>query len=47
MNYTEYLALDWRVLTNLGTETLSHTEDDEDSDRDDIVRKCSFYLNEF
>jgi serine-type D-Ala-D-Ala carboxypeptidase/endopeptidase len=25
MNYSEYLALDYRVLTNLGTETLSHT----------------------
>lgn len=24
MNYIEYVALDWRVLTNLGTETLSH-----------------------
>ena len=22
MNYSEYVALDWRVLTNLGTETL-------------------------
>jgi len=25
MNYTEYLALDYRVLTNLGTEIFSHT----------------------
>jgi len=25
MNYSEYLALDYRVLTNLGTEILSHT----------------------
>ncbi len=24
MNYSEYVALDWRVLTNFGTETLSH-----------------------
>lgn len=24
MNYSEYVALDWRVLTNLGAETLSH-----------------------
>ena len=24
MNYSEYVALDWRVITNLGTETLSH-----------------------
>ena len=24
MNYSEYVALDWRVLTNLGTETLTH-----------------------
>lgn len=25
MNYNEYVALGWRVLTNLGTETLDHT----------------------
>jgi CubicO group peptidase (beta-lactamase class C family) len=25
MNYSEYIALGWRVLTNFGTETLSHT----------------------
>src|ERR671937_352717 len=25
MNYTEYIALDWRVLTNFGTMTLSHS----------------------
>ena len=25
INYTEYVALGWRVLTNLGTETFSHT----------------------
>jgi D-alanyl-D-alanine-carboxypeptidase/D-alanyl-D-alanine-endopeptidase len=25
MNYSEYVALDYRVLTNLGTETFSHT----------------------
>lgn len=25
MNYSEYVALGWRVLTNLGTETLDHT----------------------
>ena len=25
MNYSEYAALGWRVLTNLGTETLTHT----------------------
>ena len=24
MKYSEYVALDWRVLTNFGTETLSH-----------------------
>lgn len=24
MNYSEYVALDWRVITNSGTETLSH-----------------------
>ena len=24
MNYSEYVALTWRVLTNLGTETLTH-----------------------
>ena len=24
MNYSEYVALDWRVITNLSTETLSH-----------------------
>ena len=24
MNYTEYVALAWRVLSNLGTETLTH-----------------------
>jgi hypothetical protein len=25
MNYSEYVALGWRVLTNFGTETLTHT----------------------
>jgi CubicO group peptidase (beta-lactamase class C family) len=25
INYSEYMALGWRVLTNFGTETLSHT----------------------
>ena len=25
MNYSEYIALGWRVLTNLDTETLAHT----------------------
>jgi len=25
MNYSEYVALGWRVLTNFGTETLAHT----------------------
>lgn len=25
MNYSEYVALGWRVLTNIGTETLVHT----------------------
>jgi serine-type D-Ala-D-Ala carboxypeptidase/endopeptidase len=25
MNYSEYIAVGWRVLTNFGTETLSHT----------------------
>src|ERR687887_2885346 len=25
MNYTEYVALGWRVLTNFGTETIAHT----------------------
>ncbi len=24
MNYSEYVALDWRVISNLGTETLTH-----------------------
>ena len=24
MNYSEYVALDWRVITNFGTETLTH-----------------------
>jgi hypothetical protein len=24
MNYSEYVALGWRVLTNFGTETLTH-----------------------
>jgi serine-type D-Ala-D-Ala carboxypeptidase/endopeptidase len=25
MNYTEYVALGWRVLTNFGTEAIAHT----------------------
>ena len=24
MNYSEYIALGWRVLTNFGTETIAH-----------------------